>query len=484
MVNLKEHVKLTGVYTFFVAFPAILQLIVYPLIEGKNKLGAEDFGYLAVTEAIVSVGVILIAFGSSMGLLRFYYDFWDDRKQLNKLLSTIHAGVIARGLILLGFVFVFAPFVNVFFQNQALKQFETYGPLLVVIAFNRVVIANASLFYRNEKNLKNVIIVSLLSGFVRSAFQIIGVFYFDMSFLGYIYGTAIGGGVVALLVLIHFYLRTGRGFSNTIHKPLLKFSLPLVFNDLIFWGVLFIDRFLLLKNPAQLGIYDNALKFAIGLQLIIQGMGNAFQPELFRYLKKGVEHTIEDVKTLSHLFIIEAIAIVVFLMIPVMFFIQYFYETELVLSAGLISIVFVRYILVAQYSLFSWPVIFQKKTNAFFLLNAIVLVISLLINIILIPKIGIYGSIIAFLTAYLFQVVFFMQLQRKIFPIPWNYSKVFYFPISIVIVAVILEVCKYYFEWNVYVSACILFVFTFTTIFILYRNELQKIIKKLIGKDR
>jgi len=390
MFNFKEYFKLTGVYTFFSAFPALLQIFVYPIIEGKDRLGATDFGHLAITEAIVSFCTVFIVFGTIIAISRFYYDYYESTKDLNGLMSTITNGVMMRFVLILGIVFVASPFIGRFFVDPALQQFHKYGPLLVVIALTRSITGVATILFRNEKRVRNFIIVSFFSAIFRAGFQLIGVLYFDMSFLGYVYGTALGGGIITIGIIIYLYQRCGFRYRRDIFKPVYSFSIPLLFNDLIFWGIVFIDRFLLLSNPNQLGIYDNAMKFAIGIQLILQGMASAVQPELFRLFKQGVSKTQQDIKTISNLFVVQAIVIVAASIIPVMLFITLFYETELLLSAGLLPIIFTRFILVAQYQVYSWPIIYMKKTKLFFAINAFVFLVSILLNYLLIPHIGYY----------------------------------------------------------------------------------------------
>ena len=102
MVNYKEYFKLSFLYTVVAAFPNVLQLIVYPIIEGKNKLTAFDFGHLAITEAITTFAFIVILFSMGSGISRFYYDYKHSKEGYNKLVSTTYNGILVRGALLLG----------------------------------------------------------------------------------------------------------------------------------------------------------------------------------------------------------------------------------------------------------------------------------------------------------------------------------------------------------------------------------------------
>jgi O-antigen/teichoic acid export membrane protein len=477
MINIREHFKLTAIYTFFATFPALLQLIVYPVIEGETRLGAEDFGYLAIVEVIISLVFTVSVFGTGNGLARLYYDNKDDKQAYNKLVSTVLSGIITRGLLLTGISILFAPLIGSIFNQPELQNFSQYGPWTVVSGLNRAVIFMAVVLYRQEKKLTYFIIVSLLSGLLRSGFQIAGVLFYDLSFKGYVYGTAIGGGIVALGIIIFIYSTCGIHNRKDINAELYPFSRPLFLSELIFWGLLFADRFFLLGNPEELGIYDNALKFAMGIQLVIQGLSSSVQPEIFRFLKEGLEKRHDEVKKLSSLLLAESLVIIALTMIPVMVFILIFYETSLQLSAGIITILFVRYILRIQYVIFSWPLMFSKKTIWFFILNLFVLIINLAINWMLTPRIGYYGAIIAFLVASFLQVLTLFVIQQRVIPIKWNYRKMLYFPFSIIAVASLLEIIKLVYDTNAFVISCMLTGFIIIGLAFVYKNELSGVLK-------
>jgi len=479
MFNFKEYFKLTSVYTFFSAFPAILQIFVYPIIEGKNRLGASDFGHLEFIEVIISLCTIFIVLGAVIAVSRFYYDYNESEKDLNSLISSITSGIIIRFFILLGITFLIAPLIGKLFHDPDLQQFHKYGPLLIVAALTRSITGVATMLFRNEKRVRNFIIVSFFYAVFRSGFQLIGVLYFDMSFLGFVYGTAIGGAIVSIGVIIYLYKRCGVKYKKDILKPVYSFSIPLVFNDLIFWGIVFIDRFFMLSNPHQLGIYGNAMKFAMGIQLLLQGMASAVQPELFRLFKQGVDKTQKEIKTISNLFIVQSILIVAISVIPTMLFITSFYETDLLLSAGLLPIIFTRFILIAQYQVYSWGAIYMKKTKLFFIINAFVFTISVFLNYFLIPPYGYYGAIITFLIAYTLQVFFFRLASISLLKIQWNDLKMFYFPLSIVFLACIIEFFKLKYQLNQFLTSGMFTLYIIISLLLLYKNEVKRIMNKI-----
>ena len=478
MINLREHLKLSAIYTFFAAFPALLQLVVYPVIEGEARLGPADFGYLAIAEAITTIVFIICTFGMGSGIARFYYDQKDDPEGYKNLVSGVLTGILARGLLLLGLALVMAPFIGPLFPQEALQDFGRYGPSLVVSGLNRSIITTLLVLYRNEKRVGAFAAVSLFSGLFRSGFQLAGVFLFELSFVGYVYGTAAGGTFIALMLAVYTYHKCGLRYNRPLMDELRRFTGPLFMTDLIYWGLLFADRFFLLNDPESLGIYDNAMKFAIGVQMIIQGLTSAVQPEIFRYLKEGAEKRTGEIKTLTGVYMAEATGIIAASIIPVMVFISLFYETGLTMSAGLVAVIFTRFILRAQYQVFAWPLLFKKRSGVFFYLNSSVLALNLAINWLLTPKIGYYGAVIAFMAAYLAQIVALRMIQVKLAPTVYDNVKVFGFPISVVLLSVVLEVLKVSLSLEPFITATALVLYVAAGMARVYRDEIAAIIGK------
>ncbi len=479
LVKTKEYFKLSVLYTLVAAFPNVLQLIVQPLIAGKGRLGATDFGQINIVESIITLLFIICIFSMESSISRYYYDVRDNKHKFNQLVSTIFTGILLRGAVLLVFVYFASPFMGLVFKQEALRDFGVYGIAATISAINRAIITTAVSLYRNEKKISSFVLVNLSSGIFRALFQVLGVFFFSMSFLGYVYGTAIGGSIVSIAVIIYVYRRSGFHFVKSINKDLFHFAWPLLEYTVVGWGLMWLDRFFLERgDPKELGIYTNAMTYAVGIQLVIQGLVSATQPELFRYMADGINKRVEEIKQISNMFIIQSLIIIIGAIIPVILFIQIFFTGDLRVSASIISIVFVRYILRSQYQVFALPIMFMKRTRIFSTVNYIALFVNLILNWLLIPSLGYYGAIIAFIMANSIQVLIVYKFQQKIIPIPWNLKKIMIFPFIVLLVSVVCEICKYYLALPVIMGAIIITVVTFVGIVFLYKNEVHQLLQK------
>jgi len=476
-LNNKEFFKLSFLYTAVAAFPPFLQLIVRPLIEGDDRLNAADFSQIEIAETIASLALIIAIFAMSNAISRFYYDYLDDKKNYKKLVSGIFNSIILRGSLVLIVAFIFKDQIGKIFTQPELQNFSRYGFAAIIIGINRAINITAFALYRNEKKVRRFLIFSFMLGLLRSGFQLIGVFYFDMSFVGYVYGSCIGSSLISISILIYTYYSTGFHFSFKFLKPVNQFALPLFEYAIVVWGINFADRYFLESTPTILGIYSQALLLGRGIEIILQGIQGASQPEMFRMMKEGIKKNMDEIKKLSHLLMAQSQFLIALAIIPAMIYCLIF-KTDLKLAAGFIAIVFIRYILRTQYIIFSFPVYFEKKTKIFLYLNLIVLAINLFLLYLLVPVWGAYGAITAILISQTIQVAGIYQYQKKIVNISWNINKLLVFPFVIIAIAIIMELLKLQTNINAFITSSIVVVSILVSLLILYKKEIRNIIAK------
>ncbi|MBN2173371.1 MAG: polysaccharide biosynthesis C-terminal domain-containing protein [Bacteroidales bacterium] len=477
-LNNKEFFKISFLYTAVAAFPPFLNLFVRPLIEGEGKLGPGDFSQIEITETIITLAFIIATFAMNNAISRFYYDYTDNKKGYNKLVSGIFNFILLRGLVLLVIAYVFRDLIGQIFSQPELQDFSKYGFAAIITGMNRAINMTAFALYRNEKKVRRFLILSIILGILRSVFQLIGVFYYDMSFIGYVYGNLIGSSIVTIVILVYTYNKSGFHIDRKILSPVNQFALPLFEYSIIVWGINFADRYFLESAPTALGIYSQALLMGRGIEIILQGLQGASQPEMFRFMKDGFEKNMGEIKKLSHLLMAQSQLIIALAILPAMAYCLIF-KTELRLASGLIAIVFIRYIQRMQYTVFSFPVYFEKKTKVFLYLNLVVLGLNLLFLYFLVPLYGIYGAVAAMLITQTIQVFGIFIYQQRLVKISWNMNKVMVYPIIIIILTVLLEIINVQYGLNEFASAAVVVAIIFLSLVLLYKRELINVINEL-----
>ena len=479
-IDTREYLKLSFIYTLVAALPPIIQVLITPLYEGAGpgRLHAADFSQIAITELFTSLVFVLATFSMGNAISRFYYDYMDDRKGYDNLVSSVFSSILVRGFIILGLGFFFSEYIGRLFSQPALQDFSSYGYAAIITGVGRAVNITAAALYRNEKKVINFVYVNIGLGVFRTGFQLLGLFFFDMSFVGYITGSAIGTSITTIAILIYTYRRSGIRYDRKLMKSVNQFASPLTQYGIVVWVLAFADKYFLEKYPTDLGIYSTATNFALGISLILQGLQGANQPEVFRVMKEGIEKQQESIRKLSNMLLAQSQIIVGAAIIPTMLYIALFYTSKIQFATGLITIIFMRNLLRTQYVVFSYPVYYMKKTRFFFYLNIGVLAVNLLLNFLLIPIYKFYGAIAAGIISDMIQVIGIYYYQRTLVSISWNLRKTLYFPMALMGIAVLMEYVKNVTGINPFITSSVVVVALFSGLFFLYRFEITSFLAK------
>ena len=479
-LNLKEYFKLSAIYVVVAALPPGLQLIIQPIIEGPDRLGPVDFSQLGISEIITSLVFTVALFSMGNAISRFYYDHKDRESGYHKLVSTVLNSILFRGLIILGMAWVFRDYIGSIFSQPALQDFESYGYLAVIIGINRAINMTAAALYRNEKKVRKFILLNVALGILRSGFQVIGVFYYDMSFIGFLWGGAIGSSITSISVLLYTWHSCGFRFDFKLLKELNRFAYPLFQFAIILWAINYSERFFMENKAADLGIYIVAFGIALGFEKILIGIQGATQPEIYRFMDAGLEKHTEHIKKLSNLLLAQTQVLIAMAIIPAMLYLTLFYTTDVRLAFGLITIIFVKFIVRTQFLIFSYGVYFKKKTIYFLYVNTFALLANLGLNFLLVPHLSFYGVIIATYAALMIQAISFYFISKKLTGIRWNRNKMLFYPFTIVLLTGLLEFLKIRFDINPYFTSAVVVLIIISSLSILYKTEIRQIFNKYL----
>ncbi|RLD33789.1 MAG: hypothetical protein DRI83_08900 [Bacteroidetes bacterium] len=479
-LNLKEYFKLSAIYIAVAALPPGLQLIIQPIIEGPDRFGPVDFSQLTISELVTSLVFTVALFSMGNAISRFYYDHKDKESGYNKLVSTVFNSILIRGILILALAWIFRDYIGQIFSQPALQDFESYGFLAIIIGVNRAINMTAAALYRNEKKVRRFVILMVGLGILRSGFQVIGVFYYDMSFIGFLWGGAIGSSITSIGVLIYTWYSCGFRFHLNILKELNKFAFPLFQFAIILWAINYAERFFMESKPVDLGIYGIAIGLALGFEKILIGIQSATQPEIYRFMDAGISEHTENIKKLSNLLLAQTQVLIAMAIIPAMLYLTLFYTTDVRLAFGLIAIILVKFIVRTQFLIFSYGVYFKKKTIYFLYVNTFALIANLGLNYFLVPILSYYGVIIAMYASLSIQAISFYFISKKLTGIRWNRKKVLFYPFMIVLMAGLLEIAKIRFDLNPYLTASAVVLVIIMSLFLLYKAEIHQTLNKYL----
>lgn len=462
------------------AFPSIVNILILPFIEGPLKLNATDFSHIAIIESIVVFGWLLASFSGGNVISRFYYDFIDSKSEFSKFVSTFFLSIVIRGLVLFLVFLLLSDIPGKIFTQPELQSFSVYGPIAIIIGINRSLNTALTALLRNQKKTIFYSSFNIIAGILRAFGQIAGLFLFEMSFKGYLYGILVSSLITGVFILAYIFYSYGFFYQRHIFNQINKFAFPIFYYELILWIMTYADRYLLERYPLDLGLYETVTRFSLGIRMIILGFNNAIQPELYRYFNLGLKPNEKHVRQIANIFMLLTQGLIICSIIPVMIYLFYFCDSNIKEAYTFVSIILTLLILKSQFMIFTAPVLYYKNTKVLMYVNIFGAVLAIGINILLIPYLKIYAPILAIGVSDFFILCCIKYFESKKYNINWNLSKIYYYPLSIVMISGSLEIIKIKLNIDPFlISLMYISIFTFL-LGSLYKSEIKALSKKIL----
>lgn len=238
--------------------------------------------------------------------------------------------------------------------------------------------------------------------------------------------------VASSLVLLPFFVKeyalVRLGFDKMLWKAMFLYAFPLIFMG--FAGMIneTLDRMLLkwlitdqVAAEIQTGIYGANYKLSILITLFIQAFRMGAEPFFFARANEG--DAPRTYARVMHYFVIVCAVIFLGVMLYLDVF-QYFIGEKYRVGLKVVPILLMANVFLGMYyNLSVWYKI-KDKTALGAWVSVIGAVITLILNILWIPKIGYIGSAWATLICYLSMVLMSWALGQKHYPVPYPIFKI------------------------------------------------------------
>jgi len=427
MINhIKYITKNTAIYSIGQLAPKLVGFILLPFLTNPIYLSAADYGKLSLLEASSLLLITLFGFGLNYALERWYWDkdYFDRRKSIIfTLLVSISVLIVLQWSI----ISFFSGSLSLLLIGK-----EDWGYLLNLLilcsAIESLILIPTTLLRLEEKP-----ILFVSSNLVRFLIYLVFAIYFLVfrkAGLEGIYEARLFSLISIFIILVPFlYKNIAIQFEWKALREMLLFRLPLVLSTLSYVIFNITDRFTLriLSDSSfkDVGVYNlgytisNSVKVVIlssiwlSVRPMIYKMMN--EPNSKRFYSKLMKYIIFGttcILLLIALFGQEAIQLITRNDI--------YYQSFYIIPIISIAIIFDTLKEISQ----SIGLNIVKKTGFIGILMVAITALNIMLNILLIPLIGIYGA--ATSTA-ISQIVFFIFIYRyaqKYYQVPYEIKKI------------------------------------------------------------
>ncbi|MEA3352022.1 MAG: oligosaccharide flippase family protein [Chloroflexota bacterium] len=268
-----------------------VSLLLIPIYT--SVLAISEYGAVETLSTFAQSLLILVNFGLSNALLRFYSECQDEQ---DVFIMVRTSSVMVLGLSL-GLFILCLPFFNL--VGTALFRDETYGQFVAMAflwavgaAFNEQLFA----YYRARQDARKYVFLSVGTFVLLMVFNIALVRILKLGVFGVLLGNLAVVWIVNVLLVFRFW-RQGWKISRPWMAKLLRFGLPLVFSRLGWLILNSADRYFLAyyRDLAEVGLYGLGYKVGLLLQVaVITPFQLAWSPYMFAQAAEEDHHTARD----------------------------------------------------------------------------------------------------------------------------------------------------------------------------------------------
>ncbi len=422
MVSYQKFAKDVGFIGTVQVLTSLGTFFLLPIIT--KTLGTYDYGLWAQINITVSLISPLALMGLSMGFVRFLSSETETRI-IREAVYSILFFVTVSGLLASFLLYTFAePLATFGFKDPEATYFVKAGSFLILLNL----IESISLFYfRVFRQIKKFSYLTLFETFGKLFFILI-LLKMGYGLLGVIAATLVVQGSIFLIALVIIISQIGFVIPRfTYIKDYLQFSLPLTPTALIRWITESSDRYLVtyFLGLRSVGVYSAACSIGNLIQLFVSPLQLILLPELSKLFD---ENKMDEVRIyMSH-----SLRYFLLISIPAVFGLSALAKpllgiltTEDFLSGWVvIPIIAFSGLLAGIFQIFVNTMFLVKQTKTTTYINIIAAASNVLINILLIPTIGIVGASLSTLFSYFLMAVLCMHISLKHFKLDFYFHDI------------------------------------------------------------
>lgn len=402
-------VKNSIIYAVGDIAPRLLGFISFPILT--SYLSPDEYG-------IVNYVNTIILFLTTIGFLCLntyylvYYYKQENEQQQRRLLGNLTIFVVGINLLLSIILFAVGP--ALFGLMESNIDFYPYIAIGIVTNFFGIFSTLPSALFRLQERPLPLTIINIIKGVLVFGLTITLVVGFGFKAEGLLYSQMI---LTIIFGLIFLYI-TVRNMTWCINwsqiKAALIFSLPLLPGSISYLLTSMFDRILIDKylNLADLGIYSSASSLALVLNIIAYGAYKAFEPYIFK--NYGTPNFRQQFIRLYNGFFIVMTAGAFGIALFAKEFFRIFSEAQYHIAYIYVPVIAIGVLCAALAMPYGTVITARGKTKINSAISIGGGVVSLSLNIFLLPRVGLFGACITSATTYtliLLSNIYFSQIR-------------------------------------------------------------------------
>jgi O-antigen/teichoic acid export membrane protein len=444
--KIKELTKDTAIYGISTIVGRFLGFLLVPFYT--NVLNTSDFGVYSNVYAYLAFLNIVFIYGMDAAFMKYTSIAGNSDKK--KTFSTAYIFVFFSSLLLAVILFLLKNPFTALMEIPGNFYHLTQYVILILIFDTLSLIPFANL--RLERKAGRFTAIKFVNILVNIALNLILVLKFRLG-IEAIFIANLAASVVSFVLLLPDILRklTFR-IDSILLKKMLWFGIPYLPASIAAMIVQVVDRpvVLAMTNSSTLGIYQANYKLGIFMMLFVSMFQYAWQPFFLNNAKeKNAKELFSKILTL---FMIVSSLIWIVLTLFVDDFARleiYHHKTiigrEYLSGLVIVPIILLGYLFNGIYYNFQAGIYIEEKTKYFPYVTGAGALINVVVNVLLIPVLGIIGAALATLASYIVMAAGLFFFSQKYYKINYEYGKI----LKIMILIFVTGIVYYYLYFQI-----------------------------------
>ena len=442
----KEYIKFTGDIGWVSIYRVVVYLFAFFTIPALTKnLGTELYGLW--NQILVTVGfltpILMLHLGTAAAR---YLPAQKDKDQISQSFSNMLWIIIllSATAIILSLIFS-SDLSQIMFHN---RNYGSFAILSILYAATSALFDYMIAYLRAKGKIKQLSIINILSYFfMTGSLIVLASLGYSLEFMIWIYLLIYLIFLASLSVSIirEIDLRKPKLDQPNLDnlKKYITFSLPQIPNAILLWVVNLSDRYLItfFLGLAQTGIYSASYNIGSVIMAFYMPISFVLLPIVAKYWDDGERLKVKKYLEYStKIFLVLAIPASVGLYVLSKPLLQLLTTSEFVVGGILTFLVALGYIFLGVFQINTLIILLVEKTKYRPLITGIAGVINIVLNIILIPQIGIMGAAVATLISYMVIALIVSLWARNVV----NYSMDYIFLAKVIVSSTVMALIIQY----------------------------------------
>lgn len=424
-----------AVYFIFSILTQVINMLLIPLYT--NNLSQMEYGKYELLNTIQQLLGLAITIGVYSGLKRFYYEV----ENKNALRNTALNFSFLWGSMIFGFIYFISPNISQYIFNGEQIAIE-YIRIIVVSSLLTCLISIYVSFYEMEFKAFRAAVTQLTILIITFCLA----FYFIAINQEGIMGALKSILIANLIVFIILFISNFKTYKIQIHmkylKDMLYYGGGLLLGQVSAWILNLIDRFFIkgLISYSAVGVYSISYKIGMLINpVFIAPFAQVFTSFKFKAYKE-VDGK-DKIKKMFHIYNIIGCFCVFGLSIFGKIGVNILATKEYLEAYKIIPLIAISYFIWGIGQFYSLGLHIANKMVSNSLIVVISAVVNIVLNIVLIPIMGINGAAVATIVAYMVANIFYYYFSEKYYSLGLG----IFYPYKYFAVYVLLYGVYYYF---------------------------------------